>query len=81
MRVPAVVRWPGHIPAGKTCDAILSTIDVLPTVLDLLDMDRVSLPLEFTWEAYSRLGWDIMFPLWVGGLIAGCMTKLFEDWK
>lgn len=37
----------------------------------LLDMDRASLPLEFTWEAYSKLGWDIIFPLWVGGLLAG----------
>lgn len=37
----------------------------------LLHMDRVRLPSEFSWEAYSKLGWDIMFPLWVGGLIAG----------
>ena len=37
----------------------------------LLNMDRARLPSEFSWEAYSKLGWDIMFPLWVGGLIAG----------
>ncbi|MBL7220044.1 MAG: sulfatase [Phycisphaerae bacterium] len=30
-RVPCVMRWPGKIPAGKTCDALTSTIDVLPT--------------------------------------------------
>ena len=37
----------------------------------LLDMERARLPLEFTWEAYSKLGWNIMYPLWVGGTLAG----------
>jgi arylsulfatase A-like enzyme len=31
MREPAVFRWPGRIPAGKTCDEIVSTLDLLPT--------------------------------------------------
>jgi len=31
MREPAVCRWPGKIPAGKTCDELSSTIDLLPT--------------------------------------------------
>lgn len=31
MRVPCVMRWPGQMPAGKTCDQIASTIDLLPT--------------------------------------------------
>ncbi len=31
VRVPGIVRWPGHVPAGKTSDAIVSTLDVLPT--------------------------------------------------
>ena len=31
MRVPCVVRWPGKIPAGKTCDALATTMDLLPT--------------------------------------------------
>jgi len=31
-RVPCVARWPGHIPAGQTCDEIASTIDMLPTI-------------------------------------------------
>ncbi len=37
----------------------------------LLDVERVSLPTDFTWEAYAGLGWDIMYPLWVGGLLTG----------
>lgn len=35
MRVPCVVRWPGRVPAGRTCDEIVSTLDVLPTVTAL----------------------------------------------
>ncbi len=37
----------------------------------LLSMPRASLPAEFTWGAYADLGWDIMYPLWVGGTLAG----------
>lgn len=31
VRVPGIVRWPGRVPAGVTRDAIVSTLDVLPT--------------------------------------------------
>ncbi len=36
VREPTLMRWPGHIPAGKTCDAPLMTIDMLPTVAALI---------------------------------------------
>jgi arylsulfatase len=32
VRVPSIARWPGKIPAGTTSDAMLMTIDVLPTI-------------------------------------------------
>ncbi len=35
MRVPMVVRWPGHVPKGKSTDAVTSTMDVLPTFVKL----------------------------------------------
>jgi len=31
MREPCVMRWPGKIPAGKTCDELATTMDLLPT--------------------------------------------------
>ncbi len=31
IRVPTIVRWPGRVPAGRSNDAIVSTLDVLPT--------------------------------------------------
>lgn len=32
VREPCLMRWPGHIPAGTTCDKIAGNIDVLPTL-------------------------------------------------
>ncbi len=36
MRVPCVVRWPGKIAPGTTCDAVTSTIDLLPSLAALV---------------------------------------------
>ncbi len=45
LREPCVVRWPGHVPAGTTSDAIFATIDFLPTFAKLagykIPVDRV----------------------------------------
>jgi arylsulfatase len=32
-RVPAMVRWPGHIKPGTVCNEIVSHLDFLPTIL------------------------------------------------
>jgi arylsulfatase A-like enzyme len=36
VRVPFLVRWPGHIPAGSVSDVCLNTPDIMPTLLALL---------------------------------------------
>ena len=54
LRLPFLVRWPGHVPAGTVCSEITSTIDLLPTLarlagtkppgdrtIDGRDLDRV----------------------------------------
>ena len=33
IRVPFIVQWKGHLPAGKTYDRPVSSLDVLPTAL------------------------------------------------
>ena len=35
MRVPFIVRWPGVVQPGTTSSALVSTIDVLPTLIDV----------------------------------------------
>lgn len=36
VNVPFVVRWPGHLPAGRVSDGLLGMVDVAPTLLGLL---------------------------------------------
>lgn len=35
IREPCIMRWPGRIPAGKVCDEVAATIDMLPTLAKL----------------------------------------------
>jgi arylsulfatase A-like enzyme len=35
LRTPLVVSWPGHVVSGARSDALVSTLDVVPTILDL----------------------------------------------
>jgi arylsulfatase A-like enzyme len=32
VRVPAIMRWPGKVPAGKSSEAITSVLDIFPTL-------------------------------------------------
>ncbi len=57
VRVPAIVRWPGVIPAGRTIREPAMTIDVLPTLAG-----RIEAPLP----RHAIDGKDI-WPLIVGG--------------
>ncbi len=35
MKTPLLIKWPGHIGKGKATDALVSVIDLAPTILDL----------------------------------------------
>lgn len=37
IRVPMLARWPGHVPAGRTSDAVWAHWDLLPTLASLTD--------------------------------------------
>lgn len=37
IRVPAMVQWPGHIPAANTSDVIFQICDVFPTIASAVD--------------------------------------------
>jgi arylsulfatase A len=42
IRVPTIMRWPGKIPAGTTCDELAGTVDILPTVAKLIGAELPS---------------------------------------
>jgi hypothetical protein len=44
----------------------------------LLGMERATLPSKFSWAAYADLGWNIMYPLWVGGILTGIVLGLLS---
>jgi arylsulfatase A-like enzyme len=54
-RVPCVMRFPGQIPAGTECPDLCATIDLLPTVARLLE---VELPADRTID--GRDVWPLM---------------------
>jgi arylsulfatase A-like enzyme len=33
LRIPAIIRWPGHVPAGVVNDQVIMSMDWLPTLL------------------------------------------------
>ena len=37
LRIPAIIRWPGHVPAGVTSEQVIITMDWLPTLLAAAD--------------------------------------------
>ena len=51
-RVPLLVRWPGHVSAGTTCDEMQSLVDVLATVASITGQ-RLPPPAEGAEDSYD----------------------------
>jgi len=68
LRAPMIVRWPGHVAAGKQSDFIWAGWDLLPTAAELAGviapgwLDGVSVVSAFTGKSAQREGylyWEI----------------------
>jgi arylsulfatase A-like enzyme len=46
MRVPCLVRWPGHITPGSVCGEMVTALDFYPTLAALAGHDLASLPVH-----------------------------------
>lgn len=46
MRMPCILRWPGHVPAGSVGDALCTAMDVLPTFAKLAGATLPTVPLD-----------------------------------
>jgi arylsulfatase A len=46
VREPFIARWKGRIPAGRTSDALISLMDVFPTVAGLCGASKPAKPLD-----------------------------------
>ena len=38
-RVPGIIRWPAHVPKGKTVETLFSHVDMAPTLLALAGLE------------------------------------------
>ncbi|HTU26133.1 MAG TPA: arylsulfatase [Pirellulales bacterium] len=57
VRVPCIVRWTGHVPAGVTSDFVVGAEDWFPTLLDLVgEKDRLPAGLDGIDIAPTLLG-------------------------
>jgi arylsulfatase A-like enzyme len=84
VREPCIMRWPGKIPAGSTCNQIAGNIDILPTFAKLagvqLPSDRV-----FDGRDISSLMFDANAPavrdthLYLSGMNVAAIRQ--GDWK
>jgi arylsulfatase A-like enzyme len=39
IRTPAFFRWPGHVPAGRSVDELMESVDFLPTILSAAGLE------------------------------------------
>ncbi|MFO7870456.1 MAG: arylsulfatase [Kiritimatiellia bacterium] len=51
-RIPQIIRWPGHVPAGEQTDALFSQVDFLHTFAGLLG---ATLPHGHGVDSYNQL--------------------------
>jgi len=84
IRVPAVMRWPGHLRAGKVFDSPLSVLDMLPTLAAAagLEIDPPK-PLDGgnQWPALSGDAPTQNRPLYfVAEVIPGTLFTAVIDW-
>ncbi len=46
VRVPAIARWPGKVPAGRVCNDPIMTIDLLPTLCGIAGAAQPKLKID-----------------------------------
>lgn len=94
-RVPAIARWPGHIPAGAVNSQWFQVMDILPTVLEVMEIEppgsefagrailpiqgRSAVPLLTASEAVYGAQ-DFVFHTYVEPRLGGSYVKQ-GDWK
>jgi arylsulfatase A len=71
IRVPAIVRWPGKVPAGKVSNDVVHMTDVFPTLLAAAGQQP-----NAAWKVDGRN----LLPVWTGKEKAAERT-LFWEWR
>ena len=72
VRVPAFVRWPGQVEAGRTISEIAGAIDLLPTLTDMAGIEVVG---------KKPLDGVSLEPLLTGAAQVWPDRKIFSHWR
>lgn len=82
-RVPFIARWPGKIPAGRSSDEMLSTLDLLPTFANLAGAELPGVELDGADATDFLLGISDSSPRDEYFYYSGCLLTgvRFEKWK
>ena len=72
-RVPCLVRWPGRVPAGRTSDQLLTTMDLLPTFAALAGAEQSDRELDGRDASAFLLGQTATSPRDEYLYYAGCL--------
>lgn len=84
VREPCIMRWPGKIPAGTTCNQIAGNIDILPTFAKLVGVepakDRILDGRDITPLMFNANAGPVRDThLYIGGNNAAAIRQ--GDWK
>ena len=93
VKVPLILTWPGHLPAGERRENVVSLLDLAPTILEALGAPpllhaagRSFLPLArnaaAAWhgEAFAEYCTDAV-PAWTGGVAVQQRMLRAGSWK
>ena len=69
MRVPCLLRWPGHVPSGRVDAGPWTMVDLVPTMIDVLGLRTQLAPLD---------GRSVR-ALWEGGAMAAVPMPYYKN--
>src|SRR5690606_38880898 len=55
IKVPLIIRWPGVVKTGRTSDALISLVDILPTVVEIAGGMTPENPSEIDGKSFLSL--------------------------
>jgi arylsulfatase A-like enzyme len=73
LRVPLIISWPKRFQRGATCDSLTELVDIYPTLVELLDLQRPA-------DAPKLAGRSLV-PTLVEGKPTGRVYAVSENWS
>ena len=63
LEIPLIIRWPGQLPGGVRVRPLVDSVDLMPTLCDLMGLELPTLPTEGDEIEYHRVDGMSLLPL------------------